>query len=225
MAGSKSYKKYITPSTNRYVIILYCILKVIEKQMQKFINFIISLIILSSATVATTTYAYAAGMAVTLSNIALVNNTNSPISMAIPNIADNARVSIAANSSCKLDTSVMFIPNMIKGDSNFYILLKVHNEFNPIMIFPINHLELASKVKISKAYSKLADQFSLFAICGGSNDIWQAPIHTIVVDNKTQPPSMVPHRCTKGYLYFYVYGKVPDPKVLIKPMPICKINM
>lgn len=190
--------------------------------MQKFIKFIIRLIVISSATATT---AYASGMAVTLSNIALVNNTNSPITMEIPNIANNAKINISANSACKLDTSIMFIPNMIKGDSSFYILVKVNNEFNPIMIFPINHLELASKVKISKAYSKLSDQFSLFAMCGGSNEIWQSPIHTIVIDNKTQPPGMIPHRCTQDYLYLYVYGKVLDKKTLIKPMPICKINM
>jgi hypothetical protein len=116
-----------------------------------------------------------------------------------PNINQDAKIKMSPYSACLINQPILFEPNLINNDSNYYIIFSFESSdmYNAIMIDNQNQLRLASQSPYSKAYSKSGfSQFHLSANCGKQHII--SPIKTMVENTPNNPPLLTPKYCSNS---------------------------
>jgi hypothetical protein len=172
--------------------------------------------------------AAATGMAVALNNLNLVNNTKYTLTIKAPNITADARVILPPHSSCKLEQPVMFMPNLVANSNDFYVLFETWGASNPIIINPLNHLNLLDQTKYKNS-------FSLYAMCNGNHNqdsnkdnqpkFFATPINTVILSPDNQAPQLAPRSCPDNYNYLYIFGATKDVRNLVANTSTpCKID-
>lgn len=198
--------------------------------MQKKIFFIITLIISTST-------CFATGMAVAINNVALYNDSSKSVIINAQNINKNAKIKIPPHSACLINQPIMFEPNLINNDSNYYIIFSIESldMYNAIMIDKQNQLRLASQSIFSKAYSKSGfSKFHLTANCGKQHIA--SPIKTNIENTPNNPPLLTPKYCSNSksthknmnnkdeYYYLLSFGSSTPRLQKFANLGLCAIN-
>ncbi|MEN9945781.1 MAG: hypothetical protein RLZZ293_167 [Pseudomonadota bacterium] len=159
--------------------------------------------------------AHATGMAVSLNNLYLQNNTSQSMTIQIENLTESAnKLVVPAKSICKINQSLMFLPFAEESD-NFAIMVKSSNMVNPIVIDNFGLLALASDSAIKAPYSGKVKQYSLFGFCGNKLGQYKF-LNVIPHTNESDAPNFELANCktTSNFVYF-----INDKYIRVKNKP------
>lgn len=145
----------------------------------------------------------ATGMAVSLNNVYMYNNTPHSAQIQIKNLADRANLfQIPPRSVCKINTPLLFLPDASESN-NFVIMVQIDQNQNSIVIDKFGLLTLAADSAIQARYAGQVKQYSLNGFCG--NKLAQTKFLNVQGhDNLQSPPNFVLANCANisNFVYF-----------------------
>ena len=159
--------------------------------------------------------ANATGLAVSMDDLYLKNNTSKTTTIQIRNLDESAsKFTLPANSMCKIDKSIMFLP-FEEESNNFVVMVTSPEMVNPIVIDQFGLLALASDSAIKAQYHGNVKQYSLFGFCG--NKLGQYKFLNVAPhDNESAAPNFTLANCSErsNFVYF-----INDKYIRVKNRP------
>lgn len=157
----------------------------------------------------------ATGLAVSMDDLYLRNNTSKTTTIQIKNLDESAnKFTLPPNSMCRINQSIMFQP-FEEESNNFVVMVTSPEMTNPIVIDQFGLLALASDSAIKAQYRGNVKQYSLFGFCG--NKLGQYKFLNVAPhDNESAAPNFTLANCSErsNFVYF-----INDKYIRVKNRP------
>mgnify|MGYP000281737036 CR=1 FL=1 len=157
----------------------------------------------------------ATGLAVSMDDLYLRNNTSKTTTIQIKNLDESAnKFTLPPNSMCRINQSIMFQP-FEEESNNFVVMVTSPEMTNPIVIDQFGLLALASDSAIKAQYHGNVKQYSLFGFCG--NKLGQYKFLNVAPhDNESAAPNFTLANCSErsNFVYF-----INDKYIRVKNRP------
>lgn len=172
-------------------------------------------------------YTNATGMAVSLNNLYLQNTTSKIFKLKINNLDKNTPdILLAANSMCKINKNIMFLPSVIENN-NFVIMLSNANMVNPIVIDKDSSLSLANLAKLKFRFSGDIKNYNFLGYC--NNNLTQSKSLSVMANsNSNELPNFNLKNCDSDSNFVYVINQsktfVPPSVIDFSKVKLCNIS-
>lgn len=159
--------------------------------------------------------AEATGMAVSLDNLYLQNNTNKSTVVQVKNLDESTnQITLPAHGICKIKQSIMFQP-FSEESNNFVIMVSNDGKINPIVIDQFGLLTLASDSAIKAQYSGNVKMYSLLGFCGDQLGQYKF-MNVLPHDNESAAPNFTMVNCKQSSNFVYF---INDQYIKVKNRP------
>lgn len=168
--------------------------------------------------------ASATGMAVSLKNLYLQNNSSKSTLITIKNLAENNnQFRLQPRSICRIDQPLMFQP-FTEESNNFVIMIENKGKRDPIVIDKLGLITLAHNSKLKIPHIGQVKNYSLLGFCG--NQLYQR--NFLEVEPHTNTPeapnfNLVKCAATSNFIYLISDISIKDKKYQ-KPINFGKIK-
>lgn len=153
-----------------------------------------------------TTVVSATGMAVGIDKLYIQNTSKQTVKIHMDNLDKNAQnLSILANSICKIDKKIIFIPNEMENNS-FVIMLQNPSMINPIVMDKEGNLALANFARLKFNFNGDVKYYNLLGYC--ANKIQQSKLLSVIVTSDLYNlPLFNLKNCSSNSSFVYVINQ------------------